>query len=60
MRWHKSVVIFEKPVATEGLTLDDLPKLKEQVYQIIDQELRKLSHENRQRYAPQIGTPGQA
>jgi 1-acyl-sn-glycerol-3-phosphate acyltransferase len=42
MRWHKSVVIFEKPVATEGLTLDDLPKLKEQVYQIIDQELRKL------------------
>lgn len=41
LRWHRIKVIFHEPVATTGLTLDDLDQLKKSVFQIIDEELRK-------------------
>lgn len=34
-------VIFHEPIETTGLTLEDTPLLKERVYSILDQELRK-------------------
>lgn len=43
-------VIVHEPIPTRGMTLENLPALKAQVYEIIDQELKKYNtHENRQR-----------
>ncbi len=36
----KNMVIFHDPIETSGLTMADMPMLKEQVYGIIDQELK--------------------
>lgn len=41
LRWHPLKVIFHEPIETIGLTLKDLDTLKENVYQIIDTELKR-------------------
>jgi 1-acyl-sn-glycerol-3-phosphate acyltransferase len=41
LRWHPLKVIFHEPIETVGLTLKDLDTLKENVYQIIDTELKR-------------------
>ena len=52
-------VVVHEPVQTKGLTLEDLPELKEQVYKIIDQELKKYNtNENRQRKFAEDRAPG--
>ncbi len=37
-------VIFHEPIATTGLTLDDVDGLKQQVFKIIDDELKKYAN----------------
>jgi len=39
MHWGEIGVIYHKPIETKGLTLDDLPELREKTYNIIDAEL---------------------
>lgn len=34
-------VIFHEPIQTQGMTLDDLPMLKQQTYAVLEQELRQ-------------------
>jgi 1-acyl-sn-glycerol-3-phosphate acyltransferase len=34
-------VIFHAPIETKGMTLNDLPNLKQRVFSIIDTELKK-------------------
>jgi 1-acyl-sn-glycerol-3-phosphate acyltransferase len=41
LRWHPLKVIFHEPIETVGLTLKDLDTLKENVYQIVDTELKR-------------------
>jgi len=38
---RKAKLVYHDPVDTKGLTLSDVDALKEKVYQIIDQEIRK-------------------
>lgn len=40
LRWKRIKVIYHPPIETEGLTLDDLPALKSDTYQVIEKELR--------------------
>jgi len=40
MQWHKSVIIFHKPIETKGLTIADVTILKEQTYHIINNTLQ--------------------
>lgn len=47
--WHKGLAIVHKPIETKGLTLDDLPRLKQQTFTVIDNELKKY-------YEPQLAT----
>ena len=52
-------VIVHEPIQTQGLTMEDLPALKEQVYRIIDQELKKYNtYENRQGNLAEDRAPG--
>ncbi len=52
-------LVVHEPIDTTGMTMDDLPALKEQVYGIIDRELRKYnSDENRQRKFAEDRAPG--
>ncbi len=44
--WHRCKVIFHEPVETSDLTLDQLNELKQKVYQIIDDELKRHFPEN--------------
>lgn len=37
---HKNMVIFHDPIETKGLTIKDVDQLKNQVYTVIDQELK--------------------
>lgn len=47
LRWHPLRVIFHTPVETAGLTAKDIDTLKQQVFTIIDQELKQhLKNEN--------------
>ena len=47
LRWHRLSVIFHTPVETTGLTAKDIDTLKQQVFTIIDQELKQhLKNEN--------------
>ena len=39
-------VVFHEPIATGGITLEDVEKLKQQTYAIIDAELKRHNHEN--------------
>jgi 1-acyl-sn-glycerol-3-phosphate acyltransferase len=41
LRWHPLKVIFHEPIDTSQLTLKDLDSLKEKVYHVIDDELKK-------------------
>ncbi len=41
LRWGKVKVIFHEPLVTEGLTLHDLDRLKEQMYNTIQGELNQ-------------------
>lgn len=41
MQWRKSLVVFHTPIETAGLTRADVGKLKEQVFRVIDKELRE-------------------
>ncbi len=43
LRWGLMKVVFHEPIETKGLTLDDLPKLKEDIFKIIDKELKHES-----------------
>lgn len=40
---HPIKVIFHEPIGTAHLTLDDLPALRQQVFEIIDNEIKKNS-----------------
>jgi len=47
LRWHPLKVIFHQPVETAGLTAKDIDTLKQQVFTIIEQELKQhLKNEN--------------
>jgi len=39
--WHPLKVTFHEPIDTRGMTMNDLGKLKEQVFRIIEEELAK-------------------
>lgn len=41
LRWYPLRVIFHEPVETTGLTLADVDMLKEKVFRIMDEELKK-------------------
>lgn len=41
LKWHKSEVIFHQPIETKGLTLKDINQLKEQVFAVIETQIRK-------------------
>ncbi|HEY5749703.1 MAG TPA: lysophospholipid acyltransferase family protein [Chryseolinea sp.] len=41
LRWHPLRVIFHQPLETAGLTAKDIDSLKQQVFTIIDQELKQ-------------------
>jgi 1-acyl-sn-glycerol-3-phosphate acyltransferase len=41
LRWHPLKVIFHEPIETTGLTLQDVDALKEKVFRIIDEELKR-------------------
>lgn len=47
VRWHPLKIIFHEPIDTVGMTMDDLPALKEKVYNIIKNELLAHQHEHR-------------
>jgi 1-acyl-sn-glycerol-3-phosphate acyltransferase len=47
LRWHPLKVIFHQPLETAGLTAKDIDTLKQQVFTIIEQELKQhLKNEN--------------
>lgn len=39
--WRRSKLIYHEPIETVGMTLEDIDRLKEKVYHIIDKELKK-------------------
>lgn len=41
LRWHPCKVIYHEPIETKGLSIEDLDSLKEQIFQIIDAELKR-------------------
>lgn len=41
LNWHRLKIIFHEPVSTEGLSIADIDRLKQQVFQIIQNELTK-------------------
>jgi 1-acyl-sn-glycerol-3-phosphate acyltransferase len=41
LNWHRLKIIFHEPVSTEGLSIGNLDNLKQQVFQIIQDELTK-------------------
>ncbi|GHA71780.1 hypothetical protein GCM10007389_26770 [Pontibacter akesuensis] len=51
VRWHPLKIIIHEPIETKGLTLADLPQLKEQVFQIIQSELNKHTKVHVNRYS---------
>lgn len=62
VRWHPLKTVIHEPVETKGLTMADLPALKEQVFNIIQTELTKhhKTHVNRYSNHPEISTLSQA
>lgn len=44
VNWRKSKLIYHVPVSTQGMTFADVNALKERVYHIIDQELKKQNY----------------
>lgn len=45
-KWHKMKVIFHEPLKTEGLTIKELPALKQKTFEIINSELKRQLNEN--------------
>jgi 1-acyl-sn-glycerol-3-phosphate acyltransferase len=41
LRWHRLKVVFHEPIDTKGKTLDDVEQLKEQLFAVIDGELKR-------------------
>jgi 1-acyl-sn-glycerol-3-phosphate acyltransferase len=41
LHWHRNLVIFHDPIETHGLVMEDLEDLKNQVYEIIQAELKR-------------------
>ncbi|MFD2248224.1 lysophospholipid acyltransferase family protein [Pontibacter ruber] len=41
VRWHPLKIVLHEPIETKGMTLQDLPALKEQVFQVIQTEITK-------------------
>ena len=41
VRWHPLKIVIHEPVETKGMTLQDLPALKERVFNIIQTEITK-------------------
>ncbi|AHM60498.1 phospholipid/glycerol acyltransferase [Flammeovirgaceae bacterium 311] len=54
-------MVVHQPIETKGMSIADLPALQQQVYQIIDQELKKYNRdEDRQRNPAENCAPGTA
>jgi len=62
IRWHPLKIIIHAPIETKGMTLADLPLLKEQVFNIIQSEITKhhQAHVNRYSDYPQDSTLSKA
>lgn len=62
IRWHPLKMIVHEPIETAGMTMAELPALKEKVYQIIQQELTKHNYKDVNRYSnyQEISTLSQA
>jgi 1-acyl-sn-glycerol-3-phosphate acyltransferase len=41
LRWHRLKVVFHEPIDTTGKTLNDVDQIKEQLFVIIDGELKQ-------------------
>lgn len=51
IRWHPLKMIVHEPIETAGMTLKDLPVLKERVFHIIQQEIFKHNYSDVNRYS---------
>jgi 1-acyl-sn-glycerol-3-phosphate acyltransferase len=51
VRWHPLKIIIHEPVETKGMTLSDLPGLKQKVFNIIQSELKDHKHIYVNRYS---------
>lgn len=62
VRWHPLKIIIHEPIETVGMKLDDLPVLKEKVFNIIQTEITKHSktHVNRYSNNKKLSTLSQA
>ncbi|MDX5346453.1 MAG: 1-acyl-sn-glycerol-3-phosphate acyltransferase [Hymenobacteraceae bacterium] len=60
VRWSRLEIVLHEPIDTTGMTVDDIPFLKQKVYDIIESEFIHNRHDNRYTYAPQAGTLGKA
>ena len=62
VRWHPLKIVIHEPIETKGMTLQDLPALKERVHYIIQEELTKhnKTHVNRYSNHQKDRAPGQA
>ena len=47
VRWHPLKMILHEPIYTTGLTLEDIPALKNKVYHLIQTEFINHQHEHR-------------
>src|SRR5688500_19679616 len=56
VRWHPLKIVFHEPIDTSNMTMDDLPRLKEQVYNIIKTELLANQHEHRDRKSTRLNS----
>ncbi|KAA5548584.1 lysophospholipid acyltransferase family protein [Adhaeribacter rhizoryzae] len=56
VRWHPLKLIIHEPISTVGLTLADLPALKNKTFTIIQNELTKHVHEHRYTNHPETST----
>ncbi|MDB5263509.1 MAG: 1-acyl-sn-glycerol-3-phosphate acyltransferase [Adhaeribacter sp.] len=56
VRWHPLKMIIHEPIPTVGLTLADLPVLKNKAFTIIQNALTKHEHEHRYTNHPEIST----
>jgi len=45
-RWHELKAIVHKPILTQGMTLEDVPQLKQMTFNVIDAELKKYALNN--------------
>ncbi|WP_084523839.1 lysophospholipid acyltransferase family protein [Adhaeribacter aquaticus] len=54
VNWHPLKLIIHEPIETKGLTLQDIPFLKNKVYEIINAEFIKHKHDHRYTNHPEI------